>query len=265
MKNLSKQLQLFESQPPPFALLESHFSELPCRIRESKRAKYVRLRLSLDNGLEITLPQHFDRNQLYCILEEKRLWIQKSLEELNDKRAQNPIPQVKNRFSLPTAFDFSAVLERWEIRFQNDPNESLLKLQEQVQGEILLSGNLRRTTLARDLLRKWVSKKAGELLVPLARQLSQQTGLPFANARIRAQKTRWASCSSKHNINLNRNLLFLPPELTHYVIIHELCHTQHLNHSKAFWALVSEKEPNYKSLDTALRTANRFVPDWLWD
>jgi len=264
MKNRSKQLQLFESQPPPIHLFERNFSKLPCRIRESKRAKYVRLRLSLDDGLEIVLPSDFDRSQLQRILEEKRLWIEKSLEELNDKRAQHPFPKINTRFNLPTELFFQAFSERWKIHFQNDQRATTLKLQELEQKSILLSGNLKCHTLSQKLLGKWVSKKASELLIPLAYELSELARLPFQDARIRAQKTRWASCSSKQNINLNRNLLFLPFEQARYVIIHELCHTKHLNHSKAFWALVAEKEPNYKSLDRALRTASRYVPKWLW-
>ena len=70
---------------------------------------------------------------------------------------------------------------------------------------------------------------------------------------IRNQKTCWGSCSSKKNLNFNYKLIFLSPELRDYVIVHELCHLQELNHSKKFWNLVSQTIPNYKDLRTQLK------------
>jgi hypothetical protein len=100
-------------------------------------------------------------------------------------------------------------------------------------------------------------------LIPWLRQTSQEIKLPFNRAAVRGQKTLWASCSSKSNISLNFKLLFLPPHLVRYVFIHELCHTIHLNHSRKFWALVAEKEPNYRQYDAELNKAWVYIPEWL--
>jgi predicted metal-dependent hydrolase len=71
-------------------------------------------------------------------------------------------------------------------------------------------------------------------------------GVTYARVTIRNQKTRWGSCSSKGNLNFNYKLFFLDTELMEYVIIHELAHRVHMNHSKEFWNLVGKYCPDYK-------------------
>ncbi len=65
---------------------------------------------------------------------------------------------------------------------------------------------------------------------------SDKYNLPYNRAIFRNQKTKWGSCSSKNNINLNINIAYLPNELQDYILLHELCHIRHKNHSKKFWA-----------------------------
>lgn len=74
---------------------------------------------------------------------------------------------------------------------------------------------------------------------------------------IKNSKSRWGSCSSRGNLNFNYKLLFLPPEVADYVIVHELCHLKEFNHGPAFWALVAQTVPNHKVLRKALRAAER--------
>ncbi|NIN12121.1 MAG: DUF45 domain-containing protein [Gemmatimonadales bacterium] len=80
---------------------------------------------------------------------------------------------------------------------------------------------------------------------------------------VRAQRTRWGSCSRRSTISLNKKLLFLPAPLVEYVMVHELCHTVHFNHSPEFWDLVRERTPEYQALEAELRTAWRYVPAWV--
>lgn len=74
------------------------------------------------------------------------------------------------------------------------------------------------------------------LLFDRLRELAAQQGFHYRSAGIRNQKSRWGSCSSGNNISLNIHLLNLPAHLRDYVILHELVHTEHKNHSKHFWA-----------------------------
>jgi len=81
---------------------------------------------------------------------------------------------------------------------------------------------------------------------------------------IRCQRTRWGSCSTRGTVSLNCSLLFLPPEVVRYLFIHELAHTEHMNHSASFWRLVEKLEPEYRRLDRELLAGWRTVPAWVF-
>lgn len=79
-------------------------------------------------------------------------------------------------------------------------------------------------------------------------------GVKYNSVSIRAQKTRWGSCSSKGNLNFNCLLMLTDTETIDYVVIHELCHIKELNHSKHFWSLVEAYMPNYKEVQKHIKS-----------
>ncbi|MDD2680962.1 MAG: M48 family metallopeptidase [Patescibacteria group bacterium] len=82
---------------------------------------------------------------------------------------------------------------------------------------------------------------------------NQFYSFPYKRLSIRDQKTRWGSCSKSGGLNFNYRLVFLPPELQDYLIVHELCHLKELNHSADFWALVAQRIPDFKKKRQYLR------------
>ena len=80
----------------------------------------------------------------------------------------------------------------------------------------------------------------------------------FNKICIRNQKTRWGSCSSRQNLNLNYRILFLHRDLRDYIIVHEICHLKELNHSQNFWSLVKKTFPNYLEIRKELRKQGLF-------
>lgn len=87
---------------------------------------------------------------------------------------------------------------------------------------------------------------AEEYLPNRCHQLAKATGLSPKAIRLRRYKARWGSCNSRGEVQLNWLLIQAPAEVIDYVIIHELCHLRHMNHSPAFWQLVAKHEPNYR-------------------
>ncbi len=85
-------------------------------------------------------------------------------------------------------------------------------------------------------------------------RLSAATGLKYKSFALTNARTQWGNCDSNCNIRLNWRLIMLDDELCNYVIIHELCHTEHHNHSAAFWAKVKSYMPNYAAAKKRLKT-----------
>ncbi|MDX2097975.1 MAG: SprT family zinc-dependent metalloprotease, partial [Leptolyngbyaceae cyanobacterium bins.59] len=214
---------------------------------------------SLLEGLQVTVPVGFDRSHIPEILHQKRNWIERTSQRLEAQRHRMGA-DASDR--LPHQIELRAIGETWDLEYRSTPGSSL-KAIEQIRDRLLLKGAIDPPDLCRSALKQWLIHKAQKSLVPWLHQLSWDHQLPFQRACIRGQKTRWGSCSRTHTINLNYRLLFLPPPLVRYVLIHELCHTVHLNHSSQFWSLVAKKEPGYAQSDAELRDAAQYVPLWL--
>ena len=96
-------------------------------------------------------------------------------------------------------------------------------------------------------------QKALSVIPDKVKYYAEIMGVTYGRITIRNQKTRWGSCSSKGNLNFNYRLHYLPQELMDYVVVHELSHRIHMNHSRDFWALVGQYDKDYKQHQTELR------------
>ena len=92
-----------------------------------------------------------------------------------------------------------------------------------------------------------LAAKAKAVLPQRVAYFAKLVGVSYGRITIRAQRTRWGSCSSKGNLNFNCLLMLVPPEVADYVVVHELCHRKELNHSARFWAEVERVLPDYKA------------------
>ena len=109
---------------------------------------------------------------------------------------------------------------------------------------------------ARDYQKKLLMKKAREYLPYRLEYFAKLYGYSYERCRLSHANTRWGSCSSNRTISLNIGLMKVPEELRDYVILHELAHLNHMDHSKAFWAEVGTHDPKYKIHEKKLKMFN---------
>jgi len=153
------------------------------------------------------------------------------------------------RMSVKAAERFVATYESWILAaqeaFRRKAERQKKRGIEQIQLPRPRKGS-KAYKEARDTARALVTERL--------RYFNTQYGYPYGSISIRDQKTRWGSCSAAGNLSFNYRLIYLPPVLQDYIVVHELCHTREHNHSPAFWAHVARALPDHASLRKELRT-----------
>ncbi len=236
---------------------DSHLPDYTLRI--SARAKYLRIRVGLDGAVEVVAPRGVDLSQVPAFVAREREWIARAQARFR-RQGLSPDPTTRQP---PRSLALRAIDEHIPVTYKV-LEDGALRLRQGCEG-LTLSGGAAATgdvQAVRRALMRWLRGKAGQSLVPELQALAEQHDLAFNGATIRAQKTLWGSCSPRKTISLNCKLLFLPAPLMRYVLLHELAHTRHMNHSREFWALLTRLEPRAREFDHALRKAGAYVPAW---
>jgi predicted metal-dependent hydrolase len=233
--------------------------KFPYILRISGRAKHVRFQVSVERGLEVVVPKPFSLSRVPSLVEKNSQWIERAFKKAKAfEELIGPVPiwQMPEEITL-FAFDhtWSVLTRRHEIK--------TVVVRETSAKTLFAHGAIEDAAACQRALKRWLNRKAEDHLIHWLKRVSDQTGLSYTKASIRQQQTRWGSCSSRRSISLNARLLFLPAELVTYVLVHELCHTKHLNHSPKFWQLVEFHLPDYRQFNRQLRDAGRYMPGWL--
>lgn len=227
----------------------------PYTLRHSKRAKRIALRITAMHGLEVIVPIRKKIETGVAFLHEHRAWIEKQAEKMQWVfQPDHP--------ALPEIMQLHAMNKEMEIIYRPISAAQCVSCDIQ-ENRFVFYGAITDFATCVPLVMHWLKKQAKLFLSDLLQQYAEQYALPFNQMSIRAQKTRWGSCNAQGNIQLNYKLLFLPIELVHYVLVHELCHTKHLNHSKRFWTMLEKIIPDYRSCVKKLRDADQWIPRYL--
>ncbi|MGE3665177.1 MAG: M48 family metallopeptidase [Steroidobacteraceae bacterium] len=224
-------------------------------MRHSRRARRLTVRVFLTGRVEVVVPPRTPERVVRDFLSRHREWI-----EARRLRAQRERP-ARAAFP-PAAIGLPAFDESWSL--QSVPGPGRPRLVQATAGLLEVHGSPTGPVL-RSLLRTWVRARATARLGPWLASLARETGLGYARMAVRRQRSRWGSCSTRGTISLNASLAFQRPAVVRYLLLHELAHTQHMNHSSRFWRLVAAHEPDWQPLDRELTAGWRRVPHWMFD
>jgi len=222
-------------------------------VRESQRARRLTVRVFHTGRVEVVVPFRTSARAVERFLERHRLWIERKRDEAR-LRAGPPVPFPPPRIELP------ACEETWHIHVSGGVGRA--RIASSASGLLVLAGGV--GTGQRQALRRWLTERADQVLPPILAECAREHGFSYDRVLIRRQRTRWGSCSTRGTISLNCCLLFQRPPVVRYLMVHELAHTLHMNHSRRFWQRVARHCPEYRSLDRELLDGWRRVPDWVF-
>lgn len=188
-------------------------------------------------------------------VEAHRDWIRKARESFAAEHPCEP-------FVLPTTVNLNGIGQQFHVRYEARPAAASVKYRAQ-SNTVALYGRTEDEKLCVRALKRWLTKLAKREYAPRLRALSGLTANAYRKLHVRGQRTCWGSHSSNGTISLNYCLMFLNPEHLRYVMIHELCHARHMNHSHRFWRLVAQFEPDYRRLDKDLNGSWKKIPTWV--
>jgi predicted metal-dependent hydrolase len=231
----------------------------PYTLKVNPRAKSARLKMTPHGGLVVVIPPGFDKKKIALMLLHHEEWIKKVTAKF-DAHRQAPPPLSEN--GLPVTIVFPDFSESWSVAY-SPAGSGEVEMVEREGNRLLVSGDVADTALSCRLLCSWLKRRAQVHLLPALEKLAAARAFSYDAAGIRLQHSRWGSCSSRRSITLNSKLLFLPEHLVRYIMVHELCHTVHMNHSRAFWSLVHEHDPLCHTNNQEMKSAWKYVPDWV--
>jgi len=231
-------------------------------LRIVARARRVTLRVVPGRGLVVSAPPRMSRRKIAAVVAAHGDWARQALAD-----SESGLPHACRGWP-PRQLDLAAIGSRVVIGFVPPGHEPVSG---SMAGSMAQAGSVLELVVDADD-RVAVAKAVAVRLRPIARQhlvarlgvLAERHGLTgYRRCTIRGQRTVWGSYSASGTLSLNYKLLFLSPELVDYVLLHELAHTRHLDHSPRFWDLLVRCQPDARARHERLRHASRRVPPWL--
>ncbi|MDO8188378.1 SprT family zinc-dependent metalloprotease [Conexibacter sp. JD483] len=212
--------------------------DISYRVRRSDRARRVRVRVDEQSGVEVVLPRRTAEREAAAAIRQLRPWIERRIAELERHRAAiaargATVPYLGQTLAL--------VAEPGRTRVHRS-GERLLVPGAPADGEA-----------SRAALERWYRRRAAEEIAPRLDAATARAGTRYTKLTIRGQRTRWASCSTNGGMSFNWRLLLAPAPVLDYVVWHEVCHLEVMDHSPRFWNLLASRWPDYEAHQAWLR------------
>jgi predicted metal-dependent hydrolase len=212
------------AQAPPSGAPEP----IPYRVRRSDRARRVRVTVDVTRGVEVVLPRRAPEREAAAAIRELRPWIERRVAGLARAEAAvaargDTVPYLGQTLAL-----------------REEPGRTRVAR----RGDTLLVPETGATRVA--ALERWYRRAARTEIEPRLDRACALAGSSYSGLSIRAQRTRWASCSRAGTMSFNWRLLLAPEPVLDYVVWHEVCHLEVMDHSPRFWRLLAARSPGYR-------------------
>ena len=208
---------------------------MEAKIIRSKR-KSISIRINDNGEVLVRCPQKFPLSEISKILQTKKDWIVKCVQNVQNSHNKNL-----------DYYTYKKILLNGKDYMVNIKNKTIWIW----DSAIKMKGNNVKKTLS-----NWLQKYAQTLLFSRLDEISEKLGKNYTSAKLMSARKKWGSCDNYKNIKLNFRLVMLPTIFIDYVCVHELCHTNYMNHSKNFWNEVEKFIPNCKNVKKEMSKYN---------
>lgn len=205
-------------------------------VKKYSRIRYIKLRMEREL-LVVTVPKSFTKALIEKFIFSKEEWIKEQLYKLESFKY--------------TGLLYKGIVYDYIVRqgLKNDifieADKIIIEIKEKYAEEKIIV-----------LIEKWYIEEAKKAIGESLKYFSELLGADYNKVAIKNQKTRWGSCSSNRNLNFNWRLIMAPSFVLDYIVVHELCHLIHMNHSREFWGEVKRIIPDYKKSEIWLKQNN---------
>jgi predicted metal-dependent hydrolase len=223
------------------------------RVRVSSRARRLSIRVYPDARVEVVVPPRVRPAEVERFVSAHREWIEaRRVVALRNRPVPQPFP--------PAEIELRMTSERLRLHLAGGAGALRITASDQ----LLTVAGAASSSRQRQALRAWLLRAARERLAPRVATIARAMGVEYSRVSVRRQRSRWGSCSARGTISLNCCLLFQRPEVVDYLIVHELAHVKHMNHSARFWQAVERHCAAWRELDRELVQGWRHVPRWVF-
>lgn len=234
----------------------------PIQFKRRKGQKSIRIRVK-PGQIVVSAPIYCSDKAVKEFVTEKESWIRTSLNRMSLKKddQKNLLEQHKNDILLrgqwiPVTIRHVRPGEKKWLLIERQGRVDAYPPDLHGNNSANLFSEMRETdhVVPKEVKREFLHEKARVELPLVFRDISKELPFKWTRLFIRSQRTKWGTCSSKGNISLNWRLIMCPPKIVRYLVVHELCHTVHMNHSKAYWQLVKSHYPQVELANKWLKT-----------
>lgn len=208
------------------------------------RRRTICLTINQEANLVVKAPVFMPIRHIENFIKEKENWIRKNIAKIKAR----PRPKIKE---YENGEEFLYLGKTYKLRII--PNKTPVQLKD----ELIISTHI--WPHHKEALKKWYKVRAGKIIGDRCALFSKIMGCAPRSLKISHAMKRWGSCTSKGKLNFSWRLVMTPIEIIDYVIVHELAHLHHLNHSKNFWETVKNVLPDHKKREHWLKENNHLL------